>query len=592
MNLTLILVIIIVLGLLIGGAIYLFNRNKKGFSGANTGKTAQQLKNNTGNNPYLPVPTWGDFVPNSTNDGNCLNYTISAGKYNPGTATYADLNADGGGGYIVSVQNCLDVDQIYAQAGSHVCENENTGAAGTGCISTVTIPYVDNGVNKLYPPGSKVPVGTTEGVYTATTGGSAYPYFVPCNVPNNSTSSGSGVSLATCDGTIGLIIPTFTPQVKYNQDTLCNNAVGQNLCLAFDEVIPDIGNRKYYDVVVKDCNLGDFKEIFRVTRYSLDSNYQLVADPTGKLASIIYRLNGYYLAPNMNFSTKTNSAGVITGFQYYFDELNINLDISQAQKQNTVKLQLINPSDDTERLGVYWLLQDQITNPTYQIDTIAPQQYFGCNILGLPIPSGSKNPLGVSCPTTGVPDFYKPAPGTYNPLNPSTIPDFYGATSPVAPQQFVYVPDLKQVPLTTEPSDQWTYLINQFSLTTINYNSIDIPVLQQARSSMPVEVYTTLCSDFNSNYVGTGYKCVRKYDPFKLKSLIVYPISTPPPILGISGQFYDSQFIAYSSFIQGITKGISPLSPGCSQYATKINGNVFNPFGSNTNILISTPGNP
>ena len=36
---------------------------------------------------------------------------------------------------------------------------------------------------------------------------------------------------------IGLIIPTFTPQARYNQDTLCNSASGQNLCLAFDENI-------------------------------------------------------------------------------------------------------------------------------------------------------------------------------------------------------------------------------------------------------------------------------------------------------------------------------------------------------------------
>jgi hypothetical protein len=584
MNLTLILVIIIVLGLLIGGSIYLWKRNSKGFSGANTGKTAQQMKNNTGNNPYLPVATWGAFIPNTTADGNCLNYTIVAGKYNPGTATYADLNADGGGGYIVSKQNCLDIDQIYAQAGSHICANDNAGAAGTGCISTVTIPYVDNlGADQIYPPGSLVPVGTTEGVYTSTTAGSSFPYFVPCNVPNNSTSSGSGVGLATCDGTIGLIVPTFTPQQRYNQDTLCNTASGQNLCLAFDEVIPDIGNRKYYDVVVKDCDLGDFKEIFRVTRYSLDSNYQLVPDPVGKLASIIYRLNGYYLAPQMKFSAKTNSAGVITGFQYFFDQLNIDVDVSADQSQNTVKMQLINPADDTERLGVYWLLQDQIPNPTYQVDTIAPQQYFGCNVLGLPIPSGSKNPFGTSCPITGVPDFYKPL--IYDPLDPDSIPFEYFATSPVAPQQFLYVPDLKQVPNTTEPSDQWTYLINQFSLTNITYDGKDIPVLQASRTSIPTKVYATLCQDFDSSYTGTGYRCIQKYDPLRT-STPVYPISTIPGL-----QYYDSQFISYGNFIQAITKGVSPLTPGCTQYATKVNGNVFNPFGSNVNILISTPGN-
>jgi hypothetical protein len=154
----------------------------------------------------------------------------------------------------------------------------------------------------------------------------------------------------------------------------------------------------------------------------------------------------------------------------------------------------------------------------------------------------------------------------------------------VAPQQFVYVPDLKQVPNTSDPSDQWTYLINQFSLTNITYDGKNIPVLQQARTSIPVTVYITSCGDFNDSY--SSDKCVRKYDPFR-DSIPVYPISTTKNL-----KFKDSQFIAYGSFIQGITKGISPLSPGCTQYTTKVNGNIFNPFGSNINILISTPGNP
>jgi hypothetical protein len=579
MNLGLIFLGLIILGIIIGVSIYLWKRNSnKGFNGYNKGKTSKDYKNNTGQNGYLPTPSWGKFIPNTTPDGNCLNYTISAGTYNPGTATYADLNADGGGGYIVSLQNCLDVDQIYAQAGSHECENLNTGAAGTGCISTVTIPKPGG----VYPPGSTVPVGTVEGVYSSATGGSSYPYFVPCNTGNNSTgNSGSGTSIATCPGSIGLVIPNFTPVVKYNQDTLCNGALGQNKCLAFDENLPKPGNRKYFDVVVKDCDLGDFKELFRVVRYSLTSDYQLIEDPIGKLASIIYRLNGYYLAPQMNFTPLTNAVGVITGFKYYFDQLNIDFDISSdpAQLQNTVKLQLINPADDTERIGVYWLLQDQIPNPKFEVESIAAQQYFGCNVNSIGIPQGSRNPLGASCPTTGLPSFYQPVIPA--PITPPS--GAYYVEAPIAPQQFLYVPDFKQVPTTNDPSDIWTYMINQFSLNTITYGGNDIPVLQQARTSIPMFVYTTDCGDFNNTY--SGSLCVRKYNPFATGNP-VYPINQ----INFS-QFSDSQFISYLNFIQVITKGISPISPGCTQYATKVNGNVYNPFGSNINILTSTPGN-
>jgi hypothetical protein len=578
MNLGLIFLGIIILGIIIGVSIYLWRRSSnKGFNGYNKGKTAKDYKNGSGQNAYLPTPTWGKFIPNTTPDGNCLNYTISAGTYNPGTATYADLNADGGGGYIVSLQNCLDVDQIYAQAGSHECENVNTGAAGTGCISTVTIP---NGTG-VYPPGSSVPVGTVEGVYSSATGGSSYPYFVPCNTGNNSTSSGSGTSIATCSGSIGLIIPKFTPVAKYNQDTLCNGSTGQNKCLAFDENLPKPGNRKYFDVVSKDCDLGDFKELFRVVRYSLTADYQLIEDPVGKLASIIYRLNGYYLAPQMNFIPKTNSIGVITGFQYYFDQLNIDIDISADQTQNTVKLQLINPADDTERIGVYWLLQDQIPNPKFEVESIAAQQYFGCNIDSIGIPQGARNPLGASCPTTGLPSFYRPL----SPLSPTGPYDtFYAVETPIAPQQFLYVPDFKQVPTTNDPSDIWTYMINQFSLNTITYDGDEIPVLQQARTYTPMLVYTTNCGNFNNTY-NNNY-CVRKYNPFATGGIPVYPVNQYP-----NTQFSDSQFISYLNFTQVITKGISPTSPGCTQYATKVNGNVYNPFGSNINILTSTPGN-
>ena len=73
MNLGLIFLGLIILGIIIGVAIFLWRRNSnKGFTGANKGKTAKDYKNNTGKNAYLPTPSWGKFIPNQTQDGNCL----------------------------------------------------------------------------------------------------------------------------------------------------------------------------------------------------------------------------------------------------------------------------------------------------------------------------------------------------------------------------------------------------------------------------------------------------------------------------------------------------------------------------------------
>jgi hypothetical protein len=568
MNLLIVFIVLIIIAIAIVAAILLLRNNSKGGNtGANTKKTAEQIKANDPVNAFLPSLVWGEFKANRTNDGRCQNYTLSAGQYNPATPSYQDLNEGGGRGYIITNQKCLDIDQIFAQAGSHTCEKSSSGSAGTGCISSANIPYVEGNVGKIYPPGTLVPVGTVEGVYGDGTT-SSYPYYVPCNVPNNSTNAGAA-KYKYCDGTIGLIVPQFTPTTVYNSDTLCNAVPGQNLCLAFDNAnIPPYGNRKYYNVNLENCSLGNFTEIFRVTRYSLDSDYNLVPDTIGKLASITYRINGYYLAPDMQNTqdltlNKTN---------YIFDKPIIDDDLSFTERQNTIRMQLINPVDDIVRNGVYWLLQDQTANPTYNVNEIPVQQYFGCNIRGIPFPQGA-NPLGPSCPVGGLPSFY--LPGTTN------IPAVYRVnTAPISPQQFVYVPDLKQVPDTSEQSDLWTYLINQYSLTITSVNSVKLPVLQQFRAGSSLDIFTTDCSNIKPGITG---KCVRQYDPSSSTVFpMVYPGTFPYP---------DSQFLSYRTFVEGVTKGVSPTSPGCRELSSKFSGNIFNPFGSKINILISTTAN-
>lgn len=570
MKLLIVFIVLIIIVIAIVVAILLLRNNSKGGNnGANNKKTAEQIKANDPVNAFLPSLVWGEFKSNRTNDGRCQNYALTAGQYNPATPSYQDLNEGGGRGYIITAQKCLDIDQIFAQAGSHICEKSNSGSAGTGCISSTNIPYVEGNVGKIYPPGTLVPVGTVEGIY-GDGEESSYPYYVPCNVPNNSTNAGAA-KYKYCDGTIGLIIPKFTPTTVYNSDTLCNAAPGQNLCLAFDNaVIPPYGNRKHYNVNLENCSLGNFTEIFRVTRYILDPEYNLVPDPTGKLASITYRINGYYLAPVMQNTQVINSNKT----NYIFDKPIIDDDLSFIEKQNTIKMQLINPADDIVRNGVYWLLQDQTTNPTYNTNEIPVQQYFGCNINAINYPIGG-NPLGKSCPITGLPPFYKG--GTV--INSGV---YRVNTAPISPQQFVYVPDLKQVPDTTNQSDLWTYLINQYSLNITNFNAKKLPVLQQFRAGSSLDIFTTDCNTIKPGLPGLGL-CVRLYNP---TSDSVFPMVFP-------GEFSypDSQFLSYRTFVEGVTKGVSPTSPGCRELSTKFSGNVFNPFGSKTNILISTSAN-
>jgi hypothetical protein len=517
-----------------------------------TTSSAQQ-QSNLAFNTYLPKPVWGDFVFASSVEGQCLNYTISAGQFTPEYPSYNSLNSGGGRGYFFSTQTCLDVDQIFAQAGYHVCEYDNNGSAGSGCILTVPTKVLIDGNYVTKYPGTVVPRGTIEGLSSASGTGS---YFVPCNAGNFTTTitpDGSNGSNA-CGGAIGLISPNFTPISNIsNPISMCTNSNQPNRCLAFSN--PKT-NEISYDVELRECDLGDFEQIFRITRYSIDTNYNITQDDKGVFASIVFRENGFYLAPDLVTPDQKT---------YLYDILfkDSVLSLLPTQRKDTILLKLINPASDTTRNGVYWLLQNQLTDPSYDPATIPPQQYFGCNIYG-----GLNETQRIGkCDLNGVPPFYQPTPPT-----PPQGPNSYNGTSPISPQQIVYIPNIYQFPLsTTDLSGLWSYLENQFSINMIqDSNGTNLPVLQAFRKQIPVIISTQACSDPNG--------CIANYSPGS------------PSILSSDQLYSDTQFLSYLNIRSDITTGVSPLTPGCAQLVTGLGSIIYNPFNnSNSDIITSTP---
>lgn len=487
-------------------------------------------------NAYLPKPAWGAFAPNTTSNGNCLAYSAVASQFTPVPPSYNDLNGGTARGYIPSSQTCVDPDQIFAQAGSHECILNNSGSAGSGCY--LTVKTMIDGI-PLYP-GAKVNIGVVEG------GTGASPFYVPCNYPNNGTQpvNPNNSGTAFCGGSIGLIAPNFTPLSDLqNQYSICkgNDDRTPNYCIAAD---PFKGQNRSQFMYTKlnDCDLGQFEQMFRVTRFSVDSNYNITQDDKGNLASIVFRDNGYYLAPNLQFDSIANT--------YLFSNLISNDANSDDQKKPIVDLILINPDLDTTRNGVYWLLQNQTMNPQYDPASIPPQQYYGCNV------GATTTPPKKSCNVNGIPTFYDNAPGI--------------AFAPVSPQQIIYIPDILKFPLNSQadPWGFWTYLGNQFSISQykLTTGTFPIPGLEPFRTKIPVTVL--------SNPVGVT---VEEYSSGS------FPIYQNNP-------YIDTQFLDYTNMPNAMVTGIGPLSAGCA--ATNVSNNfgsvIYNPFVNANLPLIST----
>lgn len=552
--------------------------------------------------PYNPI------VPLIS--GQCLNYARVAGQFFPAVPTYNDLNTAQGAGYIISSQTCLDPDQIFAQAGSHTCLAETSGSAGTGCYTTVKTPrfYTEivgytgltgctlytgmtgstlftgltgcipftgltgtSAFNGFYLPGQKMRVGETEGVYNVDIGSGItnFPLYAPCNITDNTTSVQVDINNSSilCGGTLGIISPHFTPLANSQEPTsLCTiSPTGPtNLCLSLN-VDPNDNNTPYtFGINLQDCSLGEYTQLFRTVRYSIDSNYVLTKDEQGSFASIMFRQNGFYLAPKFYID---NSSGTPV---YRFDELLKNYERSIPLGKDTIDLVLVDPQYDTSRNGVYWLLQDQTISAEYNPYNVPPQQYYGCNIQSI---TGEAiiSQQNVNCSKGGLPTYYGPTGS----LGPSS--GTYTASAPIAPQQIVYIPNIYQFPTDlTDLSGYWSYLINQFSINQFVYNSLNETGLQLYRTSIPVNVnYETVNSILRVKNFGEG--------------------NAPTfPIVQNSNNYTDTQILSYTNIINSVQSGVSPISPGCCQgclvASSTYSGNIYNPFSiAQAPILFKSP---
>jgi hypothetical protein len=533
-------------------------------------------------NQYAPQPTWGqpEANPAGSGSGLCTIYTFIGGQYTPAAPAYSILNS-GRGFYVDKNLNneplvCLDSDQLFAYSYKHTCQNPEGSSAGAGCILTVDTFVPGIGVTG---PGNFVPVNTVEGNYQDGLSSKLYGPCVPANIGNNYDNS------LYCQGNIGLIIPNFKPQPNYNSTgptgNMCMNGLYGNT-----GGVSSIGNIGFFNLNTVSCDLSDPGQIFRMTRYIVDSDGTLTQDDNGNVASIVHRYTGYYLAPNLIVDTATvkDSAGNIDATYYYdFTSVIYNYGSWTDNSGNTgfvsSDLILIPPSADLSRKGVYWLLQNQTFSAQFDSTATDIDAYRDVGILinqtnyTARFPNGPAEPSyyaqqtfnNYTGPSGDLPSsLFASGPqsscyfGTAS-INPKIVPNI---PSNIAPQQIVYVPDLRLLPsiVNADPSRMWSYLVNNLS---INVKNDGTPFLTPYRTNINVDV---------------GYRCfddpVDSNNKFTVLTGVVNSTTNPPS---------DTQFINYNLYTSQIQMGVTSgfiagstgTSTGNSNYAS--NSNPFIP---------------
>jgi hypothetical protein len=538
-------------------------------------------------NQYAPQPTWGQPSPNPSGNGSgqCSVYTFIGGQYTPAVPSYSALNSGGRGFYTnkyvagsqnIPIPTCIDSDQLFAYTYQHTCENPQGSSSGAGCILTVPTNVQGFGVTGA---GSYVPAGTIEGNYQDGLSSKIYGQCTPSNLANTYSNS------SYCMGNIGLIIPNFQPQPLYNSTgstgNMCMNGLyGQT------GGTTNIGDIGFYNVNTVECDLSDPGQIFRMTRYTVNPDGTTTQDDNGNVASIVHRYTGYYLAPNLNIIpiTKKDTSGTVkTTFFYDFTSIQYDYDGWTDESGNTgvvsAELLLIPPSADVGRNGVYWLLQNQTFSAQYSSTASNIGAYRGVGVMVNQInyqadfPNGPAEPSYYAQQTlaSGVTGPYLLQDGTQanclftNQSNPDQGSISYlvpHVASNTAPQQIVYVPDLRLLPsaINQDPSRLWSYLVNNLS---INVKNDGTPFLTPYRLT---------------NYIDIGYSCFK--DPktdsnfFTVLTGIVNSITNTPS---------DTQFINYNLYTtqiqMGVTSGFISGSTGTST------GNSA--YSQNSNSFIS-----
>lgn len=435
---------------------------------------------------YQVQPTWG--APGALS--NCNTYTFIGGQYTPAVSSYQKINNGSRDWYVnKNPVGCIDPDQLFAYSYYHQCSGQG-GSAGAGCIATVDTYYGGTG----YKAGDFLPIGAIEGA-------TGSPFNSP--VYGQCTPAGSDPTNPYCPGSIGVVIPNFQPQPFYNS----SGNTGNNCILGLygqtggSIQSSDIG---YYDITSSACDLSEPGQIFRTLRYSISADGTLTQDNTGNLASITHRYTGFYLAPLLNVDFIVN--GNTGTFAYDFKNAVANYtpwtDMGGNTGIESIPLVLLDPQYDLERNGVYWLFKDQILNSSFSNKMLDNTKSY---LQGGIMPNQT-NFAKLYPKTPSVPSYFtylaqtsgNDAPADL--LASGTQPNsFFGATTTqnnaiinqnanIAPQQIIYVPDLRLIPINTkdDPSRLWSYLVNNFS---INLNSSGKPFLTPYRTTMKIDIW-------------------------------------------------------------------------------------------------------
>ena len=598
-------------------------------------QTTSQRTQNVPINTFTTLPVWSKPTPyDAKGSGQCTAYTFKGQKFVPAAPSYEILNNNETDKFISTynyygtdtpLQSCIDVDQLFASTISHECLNPQGISAGAGCILTVNTGVKQpDGTYQLYNPGQKVPLNTIEGDPTISSlnnkfYASCVPNYLSGNIPNT----------VYCQGSVGVVIPNFMPQTTYDQSNTSNE------CLAAITDNVDVQKDGSYPVGATGCDLANQSEIFRMIRYTLNSDYTLTQSNKGNLAAIIHRATGFYLAPKLTFITQKPTEiieGVVVNSvtSYYdFDKPIIEYGEVTDKAGNPpykdhIKLVLINPKYDIKRNGVYWLLQNQIVNPTVDSNTtdilkflgkgVYPNQYnyktqypagmavqsqYWLNSWNLfpdvsgvsskpteTIENDSKISVADACTritNTNTSQIYRcygnaeinlqlllnPTLSsfksiTYTPGTVSNVP-----LNNITPQQIVYVPDFRLLPNnTTDINRLWTYLVNSYSINILSDNT---PILTPYRSKLKYNLKYNVVLDNKlcdvKNELTENSKTILKDCKNVFLQLESYTQG--------DNTMSDSQFISYGSYIQQIQTPILKDTPGCNPSYSK-KSNPFN----------------
>jgi hypothetical protein len=320
-----------------------------------------------------------------------------------------------------------------------------------------------------------------------------------------------------------------------------------------------------------------------------DSTNQIILtqDDSGPLAAIVHRYSGYYLAPDLATMIVPGSTGT---FEYQFDQpiyqpYNDYTDQFGNQFRTYVKLKLINPSLDLDRNGVYWLLQNQTFSNQYANDNAVLSSFIGYGIYPNQLnynavypqktaptqPSywsqqvAAKYCAGATGPNTDSPcpnpadlssEAVSASPGVgqcyYRSQTGGGVGDrgiVPNALADIAPQQIVYVPDLRLLPNSSDPANVWSYLVNQYSINILS--GTGEPILAPYRQKSDVDIF---------------YGC--KVHPNDTSNYFTELLG----VISSQNTLSDSQFINYSLYVSQIQTGVSKtVLTGQGTYSVRSN---------------------